>query len=213
MITAADIRDCGIIAVLRGAFTVDGYVRAAEALRAGGVRLIELTLDGEHALAALDVVRPRFDGSMIVGAGTVRSAADAQAAIAAGAEFLVSPNLDEPTVELARAAAVLHLPGVLTPTEAARALSLGCVMVKLFPAEPLGPAYLRALRGPLPELAYVPTGGLTAHHVAPYLAAGATALGFGSELVAGPRQDVADITERARLLTAALHAARPARDR
>jgi 2-dehydro-3-deoxyphosphogluconate aldolase / (4S)-4-hydroxy-2-oxoglutarate aldolase len=210
MIDSANICRAGIIAVLRGDFSVDGYLRAAEALLAGGVRLIEVTLDGPAALVAIPQLRQRSGSDAIIGAGTVRCVADAQRAIGSGAEFLVSPNLDEDTVLLARTHGLLHLPGVLTPTEAARALTIGCTMVKLFPAEPLGPGYLRALRGPLPELAYVPTGGLAAHHVPGYVAAGAAALGFGSELVYGPQQQTGDIEARARRLAAALNEARAA---
>jgi 2-dehydro-3-deoxyphosphogluconate aldolase / (4S)-4-hydroxy-2-oxoglutarate aldolase len=212
MINAEDVRQAGIIAVLRGDFSVAGYLRAAEALLSGGIRLIEVTLDGREALPALSAIRQRFGSGANVGAGTVRCAADAQRAISSGAEFLVSPNLDEPTVRLAQRHRLLHLPGVLTPTETARALALGCTMVKLFPAEPLGPGYLRALRGPLPELAYVPTGGLAEQHVPGYVAAGAAALGFGSELVSGPHQQAGDIAARARRLRAALDEARSGAD-
>jgi 2-dehydro-3-deoxyphosphogluconate aldolase / (4S)-4-hydroxy-2-oxoglutarate aldolase len=211
MITAADIERDGIVAVVRGAFSVAGYLRVGEALLAGGIRLIELTLDGPAALTAMPALRERFGSSLIVGAGTVRNPEDARRAFAAGAAFLVSPGLDEATVRLAQSHGWLHLPGVLTPTEAARALALGCTMVKLFPAEPLGPRYLNALRGPLPELRYVPTGGLASRHVAGYLAAGASALGFGSTLVQGPDQDTGEITANAREVAEAVRDAKAAR--
>jgi 2-dehydro-3-deoxyphosphogluconate aldolase / (4S)-4-hydroxy-2-oxoglutarate aldolase len=210
MAVAADIERAGIVAVVRGGFSVPDYLRAAEALLAGGVRVIEVTLDGPHALAAIAALREGARADALIGAGTVRDVEDAQRAGDAGAEFLVSPNLDEDTVHLAASRGILHLPGVLTPTEAARALALGCRLVKLFPAEPLGPAYLRALRGPLPELRWVPTGGLDVQHVPAYLAAGASALGFGGSLVSGPRQSTGDIMSRARALVRAVAAARAA---
>jgi 2-dehydro-3-deoxyphosphogluconate aldolase / (4S)-4-hydroxy-2-oxoglutarate aldolase len=201
--TRARIRQGGIVAILRGDFAVDDMLRLGEALLAGGVDILEVTLNSKQALAALPELRQRLGSNMLVGAGTVRWATQVQAAAEAGAQFLVSPNFDPDTVLRARGAGLLHLPGVFTATEAQTAYAAGCSMLKLFPADTVGPAYLKALRAPLDDVEFVPTGGVSLDNIAAYARAGAAAVGLGSQLVAGRGQASAELTRRAAALRAA----------
>jgi 2-dehydro-3-deoxyphosphogluconate aldolase/(4S)-4-hydroxy-2-oxoglutarate aldolase len=123
--------------------------------------------------------------------------------VAAGAQFTVSPNLDLATVERALAQDILHLPGVFTPTEAQTAYGAGCKLVKLFPSEVVGPRYLKAIRAPLDDIGFIPTGGITPENVGDYIRAGAAAVGLGSALITGPDQPMTDLTTRARAIRAA----------
>jgi 2-dehydro-3-deoxyphosphogluconate aldolase/(4S)-4-hydroxy-2-oxoglutarate aldolase len=179
------LRAARVIAVLR---TPDGEsaVRAAEALVAGGVRAIELTFTTPGAAEALRRARDLLPGDVVVGAGTIRDRAQLDAALDAGAEFLVTPHLDHDLLDAMLAAGRLALPGTLTPTEVAAALAAGAEAVKLFPASAVGPSYLKALRGPFPDVQVVPTGGIGPADVRPWLEAGAVAVGAGGELCPGP---------------------------
>jgi 2-dehydro-3-deoxyphosphogluconate aldolase/(4S)-4-hydroxy-2-oxoglutarate aldolase len=138
----------------------------------------------------------------LVGAGTVMTIEEAKAAVDSGASFLVSPHFDPYLVEWAAEADVAHLPGILTPTEAASAMSMGVTTVKLFPAVPGGPVLVRALLGPFPRLRIVPTGGVTAENAADFIAAGAAAVGVGSWLTGQP--DFGEVTRRARQIREAV---------
>jgi Entner-Doudoroff aldolase len=180
-------------------------VEVAEALARGGIRVLELTQDDPGALAALRAVAER--SKVVVGAGTVLDAATVPALADAGARFVVAPNTDRRVIAAAREHGLEPMPGALTATEVASALEAGATMVKLFPAGPLGPAYLRALRGPFERVAFVPTGGIAHDAVGDWLAAGAAAVGLGSDLVAArpTDADLAGIEARARV---ALEAAR-----
>jgi 2-dehydro-3-deoxyphosphogluconate aldolase/(4S)-4-hydroxy-2-oxoglutarate aldolase len=202
------IRSAGLIAILRGDFAVDDMLRLGEALLAGGVTILEVTLNSPQALQALPQLRQRLGQAMLIGAGTVRYATQVQPALEAGAQFLVSPNYDPATVARARMAGLLHLPGIFTASEAQTAFADGCSMLKLFPADTVGPAYLKALRAPLEDVEFVPTGGISLDNIGAYARAGAVAVGLGSQLVAGRGQDPAELTARARALCAAWQEAR-----
>lgn len=204
----AAIREGGIIAIVRGNYPLDELLAIGEALAEGGVRAIEVTLNSAGALEGIAALRQTLGARLVVGAGTVRTAADVGAAIGAGAEFLVSPNLDREGVARSAAAGVVHLPGVFTASEAQSAHAAGCRLVKLFPADALGPAYLRALRAPLDDVGFVPTGGIDAASIGEYVRAGAVAFGVGSALVRGDDPDPGRLTARARTLVEALAAAR-----
>lgn len=154
-------------------------VPMADVLADVGLRVIEVTLDGDDALASIASLADR---ALCVGAGTVRSAADTRRAIDAGARFVVSPHTAPDVVTSALDAGVAVLPGALTPTEVVDAWALGASAVKLFPASVGGPDYLRSLRGPLAGIPIVPTGGVDGSNAAEYLAAGATAVGVGGWL-------------------------------
>lgn len=200
--TSERIKQSGIIAILRGDFSVEDMVRIGEALKAGTVTVMEVTLNSPSALEALPRLRRLFEDEMLVGAGTVRDVDEANSAQDAGAQFLVSPNLDLDTVSFARRNDLLHLPGVFTATEAQTAFAAGCRMLKLFPMEALanGPAYLKALRAPLNDIEFVPTGGVSLENIANYARAGAAALGLGSKLVLNREQTSNDLTIRAQAL-------------
>jgi len=202
------IKQSGLIAILRGGFTIDDMIRIGEALATGGVTVMEVTLNSTHALAALPKLREQFNMAMLIGAGTVRDVLQTRQAIESGAQFIVSPNFDSDSVAYSLLHDVLHLPGVLTATEAQTAFAAGCRMLKLFPADTVGPAYLKALRAPLNDIDFVPTGGVSLDNIAAYAMAGAAAVGMGSQLVSGPSQSSADLSAKADALIAAWQAAK-----
>lgn len=203
------IRHIGLLAVIRGP-DPDLTFKMVAALIEGGVSGIEITYstpDAAQVVAALD---REYGDAIVLGMGTLLEPRQAGEAQDAGARFLVSPHCD---AELARAMAATGLPfmlGGLTPTEVVQAHRLGSSVVKLFPGALGGPSYLKALRGPFPHIPIMPTGGVSAANVAEWLAAGAFAVGAGSELCppAWAREGRFDaITERAQAFVNALHAA------
>jgi 2-dehydro-3-deoxyphosphogluconate aldolase/(4S)-4-hydroxy-2-oxoglutarate aldolase len=201
--TSQRIKQAGLVAILRGDFSVDDMLRIGEALLAGSVTVMEVTLNSPSALAALPELRKHFDEKMLVGAGTVRDVTLARQAIRAGAEFLVAPNFDPETVSFSQLKGILHLPGVFTASEAQAAFAAGCRMLKLFPMELGGPAYLKALRAPLNDIDFMATGGVSLENIAEYVRAGAAAVGLGSKLVLDPHQP----TDALKARSMALHAA------
>jgi 2-dehydro-3-deoxyphosphogluconate aldolase/(4S)-4-hydroxy-2-oxoglutarate aldolase len=198
----------GAIAVIRLG-DADAAVRAAEAVHAGGVHAIEVTLTTP---GALEVIRhlSAVDG-MVVGAGSVLDAESARAAIHAGARYIVSPVFLPDLVDTGHAAEVAVLLGGFTPTEILRAHRAGADAVKVFPSDALGPAFIRGVLGPMPFLNLVPTGGVTPANVGDWLRAGAVAAGLGGALV-DPKLvaagDFGALTERARQVAASVAAAR-----
>ena len=200
----------GLISIIRGAFSPKETLQLAEALVAGGVNIIEVTLNSTHALASIRELQ-RFGEDVLVGAGTVRSAEDVTKAVDAGASFLIAPCLDLPSVRAAAQHEVLLLPGIFTASEAQAAFVAGCETVKLFPADVGGPAYLKALRAPLEHIDFIPTGGVTHETIADFHRAGAVAFGVGSALVkdvAVTPEELGALEGRAAALTHALRAAR-----
>ena len=179
----ARLREIGIIPIIR-ASSAEAAVAVVEALLQAGLAVAEITLTVPNATQAIETVVKRFSGKMLVGAGTVTDAAAARRAIDAGAEFIVTPCLVPEVIEAAHQADVAVLPGALTPTEVFEAFRLGGDMVKVFPVQSVGgAAYLRALRGPFPDIPLVPTGGVTLDNITEMFKAGAAAVGVGSELV------------------------------
>jgi 2-dehydro-3-deoxyphosphogluconate aldolase/(4S)-4-hydroxy-2-oxoglutarate aldolase len=172
----------GIIAVVR-AQKAEQVPPLCEALLAGGVLAIEITMTTPNALAAIRDARTRFGERSLIGVGTVLDAKTCQAAIDAGAEFVVTPICRIELVKLAQAADRPIMLGAYTPTEAQLAHEAGADFVKIFPADTLGPGFIRSLRAPLPHLRIVPTGGVDVGNVAEFLKAGCAALGVGSSLV------------------------------
>ena len=199
---SAKIKNSAVIAILRGDFFVEDMIRIGDALVAGTVTVMEVTLNSPSALTALPQLRRHFGDAMLLGAGTVRTVDQAQAAHEAGAQFLVSPNFDLDTVSFARKNDLLHLPGVFTATEAQIAFAAGCRMLKLFPMEAFtnGPAYLKTLRAPLNDIDFVPTGGISLENIADFARAEAVAVGLGSKLVLSREQTSQDLTARAQAL-------------
>jgi 2-dehydro-3-deoxyphosphogluconate aldolase/(4S)-4-hydroxy-2-oxoglutarate aldolase len=174
--------DPGIIAVLR-TNQPEQVLPACEALLAGGVNALEVTLTVPRALDLLRQARQRFAAHAVVGAGTVLNEAQCREAISAGAEFIVSPITSAALVTAGHAADRPVMLGAYTPTEAQTAYEAGADFIKLFPADQLGPAYVKALRAPLPHLRIVPTGGVDLDTAADFLRAGCAALGVGSSLL------------------------------
>lgn len=205
--TCARIEECRIVPIIR-APSADLAIRAAAAILAGGITIVEITMTVPDARAVIRSVREKFGSRVVIGAGTVLDGETARACVDAGADFIVAPGFDQGTVDAARARDVPMMPGALTPTEVITAWKAGADMVKIFPCSALGGAkYLRALRGPLPQVKFMATGGVNATTAADYIAAGASALGVGAELVdtallTSGRDSV--ITERARELVAAV---------
>ncbi len=182
----------------------------AEALAEGGIRIVEVTMTIRGALDAVSALA-NGGGDTLIGAGSVLDSETARFAILRGARFVVGPTFCPKVVALCHRYDVATVPGAYTPTEVVRAWEAGADLVKLFPAGGLGPRYLKELRGPLPDLRLVPTGGVTLENAAEFLAAGAFAVGLGGALVdrdAVARSDYASITERARRLIGSIRTAR-----
>lgn len=176
------IIDCGVVAVMRapkGELLAD----VAEALLAGGVEVVEVTFTVPAAHKVLEKVAERLGDRIVLGAGTVLDPETARTAFLAGAQFIVSPTVSLPTIEICRRYGKPILPGALTPTEVLTAWQAGADIVKIFPSELTGPGYLKALRGPLPQVRMMPTGGVNLQTAAEFLRAGACALGIGGSLV------------------------------
>ena len=181
--TLANIRRVGIIPVIR-APDPDAAIAVVEALAEAGLTIAEVTMTVPDAVSVIAKVSQRFGDRVLVGAGTVTDADMTNRSIDAGAKFIVSPGLVPSVVHAANRAGVAVLPGALTPTEVLEAHKLGADMVKVFPIGNVGGAsYLRALRGPFPNIPYVPTGGVTLDNIREMFDAGAAAVGVGGELV------------------------------
>jgi len=173
----------GIVPIIR-ADSTDVVLRVTEALVAGGISTIEITMTVPDALTAIQSVAARFGDTILLGAGTVTDRTMALGAIAAGAEFLVTPCLVPDVIATAREQSIAVLPGAMSPTEVFSAWSLGGDIVKVFPASHAGGAsYLKALKGPFPQIPICPTGGVNLETIAAFIDAGAVAVGVGGELV------------------------------
>ncbi|MCW2984907.1 MAG: 2-dehydro-3-deoxyphosphogluconate aldolase/4-hydroxy-2-oxoglutarate aldolase [Conexibacter sp.] len=175
------ILDARLVAIIR-LDDAGAAEAAAYALAEGGVQVLELSLAAAGSLEAIRRVAAA-DLPLLVGAGTILDVRGAEAAVEAGAGWLVSPGLDAATVAWGREQDVLHIPGALTPTEVMSARQAGAGLIKLFPAAVVGPRYVRDLRGPFPDLQLVPTGGVDASNMKAFLDAGAAAVALGSSLV------------------------------
>jgi 2-dehydro-3-deoxyphosphogluconate aldolase/(4S)-4-hydroxy-2-oxoglutarate aldolase len=190
----------GIVAILR-APSADRLVGAARALAEGGIDVLEVTFTVPDAADVLREVRRELGTQILLGAGTILDPETARIAILAGAEFLVSPNVNVEVIRLAHRYDKLMLSGAYTPTEVVTAWEAGADIVKLFPADIGGAAYLKALRGPLPQVRFLPTGGVNLQTLPSFFAAGACAVGLGTQLVeaaALESGDFARITATAR---------------
>jgi 2-dehydro-3-deoxyphosphogluconate aldolase / (4S)-4-hydroxy-2-oxoglutarate aldolase len=204
--------DPGIIAVLR-IDRREQVLPICDALLAGGVNALEITLTVPGALDLLRQARQRFEARAVVGVGTVLSEYDCREAMAAGAEFIVSPITSPALVTAAHAADRPVMLGAYTPTEAQMAHEAGADFVKLFPADKLGPAYIKALRAPLPHLRIVPTGGVDLNTAADFLRAGCVALGVGSSLLSPQILAESNWPELTRLARAFVDIAKKAKQR
>ena len=214
------IRSGGVVAVVR-VDSEDEALGATRALLRGGVRAIEITFTVPDAArviarvaresAAGNLEEP--DGELLLGAGTVTSAAQAHQALDAGAQYLISPCVVPEVIAVARERGAAMLPGALTPTEIFNAYQMGGDIIKVFPATRMGPSYIKDVRAPLPHIPLLPTGGVDAQNAGEWIKAGAVALGVGGKLVDRAAIKAGDwdvLTTRARELIAAVRAAREA---
>jgi 2-dehydro-3-deoxyphosphogluconate aldolase/(4S)-4-hydroxy-2-oxoglutarate aldolase len=173
----------GLIPVLRASSVELGHA-LVEAMMAGGVTVVEVTMTVPNALTLLRNLKQRHGERLLLGSGTVTDAAQAEATIEAGAEFVVSPSLHPDVIAATKKLGKVSIPGALTPTEVITAWRAGADYVKVFPCSAMGGAsYLKSLRAPFPELKLIPTGGVTLQTAADFLKAGARALGVGTDLV------------------------------
>jgi len=200
----------GVIAIVRTQQATQ-VASLVEALLAGGIKALEITMTTPNALAGIREAREKAGDRALVGVGTVLDADTCHAAIAAGAEFVVTPVCRTELVAVAHAAGCPIMLGAYTPTEAQTAHEAGSDFIKIFPADTLGPGYIKALRAPLPHLRIVPTGGVDVQNVAEFLKAGCAALGVGSALVSAKILQEAGWPELTRRAAAFVNAARQAR--
>lgn len=180
--TLSRILHSGVVAVLR-APNGEMLADVAQALLAGGVEAIEVTFTVPNAHRVLEQVTDRLGDKIVLGAGTVLDVETARTALLAGAEFVVSPTLNLDVIRLCRRYSKAVMPGAFTPTEVLTAWEAGADVVKVFPSDVTGPAYLKALRGPLPQVRLMPTGGVNLETLPAFLKAGACAVGVGGALV------------------------------
>ena len=195
------IRETGLIPVVR-ANSADEAMRAIDAIREGGISILEITMTVPGAVKLIEQVANRYRNEALVGAGTVLDPETARTCISAGAQFVVSPSLNLETIACCRGLDVVVMPGALTPTEVVQAWTAGADFVKVFPAGSVGGAsYIKALKAPLPQIELVPTGGVSLKTAADFIRAGAAAVGVGADLVdikAIREGQAALITERAK---------------
>ena len=191
-----------MVAIVR-AGTADAALQIAEACIAGGITALEVAFTTPDTLDVIKTLRQRHGADVMLGAGTVLDPETARQAILAGAQFIISPSVNVDTIRLCQRHQVLAMPGVMTPTEIVTALEAGADIIKIFPAEVFGPAYIKALRAPLPQAPLMPTGGVSVENLAAWFDNGALAVGIGSSLT-GPAAngDYQAVTERARAFVA-----------
>jgi 2-dehydro-3-deoxyphosphogluconate aldolase/(4S)-4-hydroxy-2-oxoglutarate aldolase len=205
------IAEVGVVPVVR-ASSAEEAMRVVEAIKEGGVTVLEITMTVPRALRVIEQLADRYGSEVVVGAGTVLDAETARACILAGASFVVGPALNTATIELCRRYSVAVMPGALTPTEVVTAWQAGADVVKVFPCNALGGAkYLKSLKAPLPQVEMIPTGGVSLQTAAEFIEAGALALGVGADLVdtkAIRAGEAGKVTEAARAYVAAVRAAR-----
>lgn len=205
-----------IIAIVRGISGQD-IVSLAKALYKGGISCIEITFDQRtegtiaQTLGAIKELNREMGNEICLGAGTVMSAKQAEEAVSAGAEYIISPNVDKEVILAAKKAGKVSIPGALTPTEATEAWKAGADIIKLFPAGQLGPGYIKALKAPLPHIPVTAVGGITPENCGDFIKAGAIGIGCGGNLVSASliaEKRFGEITETAKRYRRAVDAAK-----
>lgn len=196
-----ELKKSKIVAVIRGA-RPDQILPIAYALKSGGISAFEITVETPKVCALIEKVKEEFGNEAIVGAGTVLDAETARSVILSGAEFIFSPTVNAETIKMAKRYGVLSIPGAFTPTEILTAYENGGDIIKVFPADVLGVSYFKSLKGPLPHIPLMPTGGINAENIHDYFRAGAVAAGVGGSLV-NPKKlksekEYSDLTEKAK---------------
>ncbi|WP_347551374.1 bifunctional 4-hydroxy-2-oxoglutarate aldolase/2-dehydro-3-deoxy-phosphogluconate aldolase [Pseudalkalibacillus hwajinpoensis] len=182
MDTFQQIKEHKLVAVIRGAKGED-VVSIAKALYEGDIRILEITAETPNVLSLIEEVNAEFNGEVIVGAGTVLDPETAKAAIMAGAKFIFSPTVNIETITITKRYGAVSIPGALTPTEILTAYEHGADLIKVFPANVMGPAYMKDIHGPLPHIPLMPTGGVDLTNIKHYFESGSVAAGLGSSLV------------------------------
>jgi 2-dehydro-3-deoxyphosphogluconate aldolase/(4S)-4-hydroxy-2-oxoglutarate aldolase len=207
------IEETGLVPVVRAA-SADEAMRVIDAIKEGGVSVLEITMTVPGAVKVIEEVVAKYGSDATVGAGTVLDPETARACILAGAQFIVSPALNLETIALCRRYSVPVMPGALTPTEVVTAWTAGADFVKVFPCGSMGGAsYIKNLKGPLPHIKFIPTGGVSLKTAADFIKAGSSALGVGTDLVdvkAIRAGEAHVVTERARQFTEIIREARAA---
>ncbi|HLJ90217.1 MAG TPA: bifunctional 4-hydroxy-2-oxoglutarate aldolase/2-dehydro-3-deoxy-phosphogluconate aldolase [Candidatus Angelobacter sp.] len=185
----SQINEIGIIPVVRASSTQKAFL-AVEALQRCGIPVVEVTLTVPGAESVIESLRKSFASDLLVGAGTVLNTEAAKRCLDAGAQFIVSPGLNTATLDFVNSQNILMMAGALTPTEIMAALEHGADLIKIFPCSAAGGAgYIKALKGPFPQIAFIPTGGVNLQTAADFIRAGAEALGIGGELVSSAALD------------------------
>jgi 2-dehydro-3-deoxyphosphogluconate aldolase / (4S)-4-hydroxy-2-oxoglutarate aldolase len=209
-LTVSAIEACGAVAVIRMK-EPDKLLAVADALAEGGVRALEVTMTVPRALAMIEALAPKLPAGFLLGAGTVLDSETARLAVLAGASFVVSPVFRPEVVTTCHRYDVAAMPGCFTPTEILAAWEAGADVVKVFPATSLGPGFFRDVRGPLPQVKLMPTGGVSLDNAGDWIRAGAVAVGVGTALLdtrAIASGDYGVITANARRLVASVESAR-----
>jgi 2-dehydro-3-deoxyphosphogluconate aldolase / (4S)-4-hydroxy-2-oxoglutarate aldolase len=205
------IREIGLVPIVRAPSPEDAF-KAAEAIIAGGIGIAEITMTVPNAIRVMERVAERYGDKVLLGAGTILDPETCRAALLAGAEFIVTPSLDVRVIETAHRYSKPCVPGVLTPTEVVTAWQAGADLVKIFPCGPVGgPKYIKALKGPFPQIDFVPTGGVNLETTPEFIKAGAAAVAVGGELVdlKALKEGAVDvITSNARRFVEAVRSAR-----
>ncbi|ALC82987.1 MULTISPECIES: bifunctional 4-hydroxy-2-oxoglutarate aldolase/2-dehydro-3-deoxy-phosphogluconate aldolase [Bacillus] len=177
-----EIKQRAVVAVIRGT-TLDTIIPIAEALKAGGVTALEITMETPKALDIIEKLSDELGPEILVGAGTVLDPETARAAILSGARFVFSPTVRKETIEMTKRYGIISVAGALTPTEILTAYEFGADLIKVFPAAAMGAEYFKSISGPLPQIPLMPTGGIDINNTGTFIKAGAAAVGVGSTLV------------------------------
>lgn len=191
----SSILDIGILPIVR-ADSNEQALQAAKAICRGGVQTLEVTMTVPGAIRVLEKVADEYGDEIVLGAGTVLDAETARACILAGAQFLVSPSLDVPTIEMSSRYSKISIPGALTPTEIHRAWDAGADLVKIFPVGNVGgPSYIKAVKAPLPQVLMVATGGVNIENIAEFFEAGASVVAVGADIVSKQALETGDYSK------------------
>ena len=207
MSTLQKILDHKLVAIIRGT-TPEDTLKIVQSLYEGGIRVVEITMNSPKALSAIERVTDEFGKEMLIGAGTVLDPESAQSALLAGAQFILSPTFNPDTIRITKRYGAVSIPAAFTPTEILEAYERGGDIIKVFPATVLGPEFIKDMRGPLPQIPLLPTGGVSLDNIKEYLTAGAAGLGIGSSLV-NTIQEITEeyllqLTEKAKKFTLAV---------
>lgn len=185
----AQLKTNKLVAIIRGA-SPDDVLKIGNALYEGGVKCLEVTLNSPNALVAIESIAKKMEGRLLVGAGTVLTAIEAQAAIRPGARFIISPVLSPEVIEATKQAGAVSIPGAYTPTEIFNAYTSGGDIIKVFPGS-AGPGFIKEILAPLPHIPLMPTGGISIDNIKEFKNSGAVAFGIGKSLV-DTKQKISD---------------------